>query len=399
MLDFVKIGIMTRIEYKIIEKIYESSLKFLEALNPAETFSTIVNEAVKLVNGEYGSILLEHNKELVRVYASSPIAYQTQIRKNGNTYTCFKDKKPVLDTINKMKKAHPELKDAGIRSTLFIPLTNKGSSIGVLTVNSKNNNEFTEYELHILQLFGAMASLAIRKTQLYEETKKALEMRDMFISMASHELRTPITTISGYVQLLQTRMKNDNSITKVWMDELGRELERLTLLVKELLEINRIKSGNLQYNFKKANITEIVERAVRTIKFGYPDRRIIFENRLRESDNVIGDYDKLLQVVNNVLENAAKYSDGSEEIKLILSKSSNQLRIRIKDKGIGIPTKELPDIFKGYVQGKNHTREGLGLGLFLTKSIVDKHLGQIKIKSAENKGTTVEILLPQTKLN
>lgn len=388
---------MTQLEYKIIEKIYKASLKFLEPLDGSSTLVTIVDEAVKLVDGDYGSILLMHEKELIRVYASSPIAYQTKIRKNGNTYTCFNTGKPVLDTIKEMQKAHPELKRAGIRSTIFIPLTNKGKSIGVLTVNSKNNREFSMYQLHILQLFGAMASLAIRKTQLYEEIKKALDMRDMFISMASHELRTPLTTISGYVQLLQSKMRNEEGVTKMWMDELGRELERLTLLVKELLEINRIKAGNLQYNFKESNITDIVNRAVRTVEFGHPGRKIILTNKLEDKDSVIGDYDKLLQVINNILENAAKYSGDTDEIRMTLSKKNNQFRITVKDKGIGIPEKELPDIFKGYVQGKNHNREGLGLGLFLTKSIIEKHLGHINIRSVENKGTTVEVLLPKAK--
>lgn len=390
---------MSQIEYKVIEKIYKSSLKFLEPLDAEETLSTIVGEAVKLVEGDYGSILLMHNKELIRVYASNDIAYQTKIRRNGNTYTCFRTGKPVLDTIKKMQLAHPELRDAGIISTIFIPLTNKSKSIGVLTVNSKKNQEFSVYETHILQLFGSMASLAIRKTQLYDEIKKALEMRDMFISMASHELRTPITTISGYVQLLQSKMKNEGGVTKMWMDELGRELERLTLLVKELLEINRIKAGNLQYNFKESNITDIVNRAVRTVEFGHPGKKIILTNKLEDKDSVIGDYDKLLQVINNILENAAKYSGDADEIRMTLSKKNNQFRITVKDRGIGIPENELPDIFKGYVQGKNHNREGLGLGLFLTKSIIEKHLGHISIKSVENKGTTVEVLLPQSKFS
>lgn len=388
-----------QIEYKVIEKIYKASMKFLEPLDAAETLSTIVGEAVRLVDGDYGSILLMHNKELVRVYASNDIAYKTKIRKHGNTYTCFRTGKPVLDTIHKMQAAHPELIGAGIMSTLFIPLTNKSKSVGVLTVNSKKDQEFSEYETHILQLFGSMASLAIRKTQLYDEIKKALDMRDMFISMASHELRTPITTINGYVQLLQTKMKNEQGVTKLWMDELGRELDRLTLLVKELLAINRIKSGNLQYTFKESDLSDIVNRAVKTVEFGYPEKKIVLQNKLENDDRVIGDYDKLLQVVSNVLENAAKYSGDQKEIRMTLSKKHHQFKITVKDSGIGIPKKELPEIFKGYVQGKNHTREGLGLGLFLTKSIVDQHLGKIRIKSLENKGTTVEIILPEKKLN
>lgn len=387
---------MRKVDPNTLEDIYKASLKFLERLTPQETLSTIVGEAVKLVNGEYGSILLENENYLVRIYASNPLAYQTQIRMDGNTYKCFRTGKPILETIKKMQNAHPELKKAGISSTIFIPLTNK-SSIGVLTVNSKRNQNFTSYQMRILQLFGSMASLAIRKTQLYDEIKKALDMRDMFISMASHELRTPLTTISGYVQLLQLKIKKEDGVSKIWMDELSKEVDRLTSLVKELLEINRIKAGNLQYFFKESNISEIVDRAVKNIEFGHPEKKIILENKLGRDDVVICDDDKLLQVINNILENAAKYSPVGKEIKMILTKKNNQLRIIVKDKGIGIPSKDLPDIFKGYFHGKNHTREGLGLGLFLTKSIIEKHLGSIKIKSAENRGTTVEVILPKVK--
>lgn len=388
---------MAQPEYKIIEQIYEAGLKFLEQRGPKDTFSTIVSEGVKLIDGDYGSVLLMHGNELISVYALPPAAYQVQVRKDENIYACFNSGKPILDTIRSRQKTYPKLKKADTSSTIFIPLMNGGRSVGVLIVNSKKDREFSYYQLHILQLFGAMASLAIKQTQLYDEIKKALDMRDMFISMASHELRTPITTISGYVQLLQSKIKHKAGISKIWLDDLSKELGRLTLLVKELLEINRIKSGNLQYIFKESNITEIVDRAVKTFEFGYPEKRIILENNLGKDGVVIGDYDKLLQVINNILENAAKYSADDKEIRMILTRRSNQLRIIVKDRGIGIPSKELPDIFKGYVQGKNHTREGLGLGLFLTKSIVDKHLGSIKIKSAENRGTTVEILLPKVK--
>lgn len=390
---------MPLIDQDTLERIYKSSLKFLEQLTPYETLATIVGEAVRLVNGNYGSILLDRDKELVRVYASDPKAYQTQIRKKGNTYTCFKKGKPLLDTIKKMQEAHPELKESGIQSTIFIPLTNRQRSIGVLTVNSKLNQEFTPYQMRILQLFGAMASLAIRKTQLYDEIKNALDMRDMFISMASHELRTPLTTINGYVQLLSTRMSTESAITKTWMEELSKEVDRLTILVKELLEINRIKSGNLQYFFKESSITEIVNRALKNIEFGHPEKKIELENLLGKDDVVVCDFDKLLQVINNILENAAKYTPIGKSIKLVLTKRNKQLIIQLKDKGIGIPAKDLPDIFKGYVQGANHTKEGLGLGLFLSKNIVEKHLGSIKIKSKENKGTTVEIALPKARLS
>jgi signal transduction histidine kinase len=300
--------------------------------------------------------------------------------------------------MSKYPLVHKDLSKRGVRSILFIPLAYKKETLGVLVVQSYTDKKFSDRELDVLKLFGSLASQAIRRTQIYDELKKALDTRDMFISMASHELRTPLTTISGYVQLLQLKVKEDSGISKVWMNELSKEVDRLSQLVKELLAINRIRAGTLQYTYKESRIQEIVDRSVKTIEFGYPDKKIVLENKLKRDDVVIGDYDKLLQVMNNILENAAKYTPQGKEIKLTLCERNNQLRIIVKDKGIGIPQKDLPDIFKGYVQGKNHTREGLGLGLFLAKSIIDKHNGDIIVKSKERKGTTVEIRLPKVNI-
>lgn len=382
----------------ILEKIYKAGLKLLDPLDTPTLYEAIAYEAVNLVKGDEGRILLREDGQFKLAYGFPEIARHVKVRRKGFAYESYTKRKAFLVDMSKYPTVHQDLSKRGIKSILFIPLSYKKETLGVLVVQSYKDKKFTEEELDILKLFGSLASQAIRRTQLYDEVKKALDIRDMFISMAAHELRTPLTTISGYAQLLQLKMKSEDGITKVWMNEMFNEVERLTLLVKELLEINRIKAGTLQYTYKESNINEIVDRAVKTIQFGYPKKKIILDNKLEKDDFVIGDYDKLLQVINNVLENAAKYTPDEKEIKLTLCKRNNQLRIIVKDKGIGIPQKDLPEIFKGYVRGKNHTREGLGLGLFLAKSIIDKHNGDIIVRSKEKKGTTVEIRLPKVNI-
>ncbi len=382
----------------ILEKIYKAGLKLLDPLDTPTLYEAIAYEAVNLVKGDEGRILLREEGQFKLAYGFPEIAKHVQVRKKGFAYESYTKRKAFLVDMSKYPTVHQDLSKRGIKSILFIPLSYKKETLGVLVVQSYKDKKFTERELDILKLFGSLASQAIRRTQLYDEVKKALDVRDMFISMAAHELRTPLTTISGYAQLLQLKMKAEDGITKVWMNEMFNEVQRLTLLVKELLEINRIKAGTLQYTYKESNINEIVDRSVKTIEFGYPKKKIVLDNRLGDDDVVIGDFDKLLQVMNNVLENAAKYTPDEKEIKLTVCKRNNQLRIIVKDKGIGIPSKDLPEIFKGYVQGKNHTREGLGLGLFLAKSIIDKHHGDIIVRSKEKKGTTVEIRLPRVNI-
>ncbi len=382
----------------ILEKIYKAGLELLEPLDMPTLYEAIAYGAVKLVQGDEGRILLREDGEFKLAYGFPEIAKNLRVRKKGWAYNSFTKNKAFIIDLTQYPAVHIGLHKRGVKSVLFIPLSYKKEALGVLVVQSYEEKKFSERELDILKLFGSLASQAIRRTQLYDEVKKALDTRDMFISMASHELRTPLTTISGYVQLLQLKIKEGDGNTKIWMNELTNEVQRMTILIKELLEINRIKTGNLQYIYKESRITDICSRAVKTIEFGYPEKKVILDNKLGPDDVVIGDYDKLLQVLSNILENAAKYSPSGKEIKVILTQRNNQLRIIVKDSGIGIPSKTLPDIFKGYVQGENHTREGLGLGLFLAKSIIEKHKGDIIVRSKEKKGTTVEIRLPKVKI-
>lgn len=241
-----------------------------------------------------------------------------------------------------------------------------------------------------------MASLAIRKTQLYDESKKALEVRDLFISMAAHELRTPITTISGYSQLLYSKLGGSASVESRWISDLAWETLRLTHLVNELLEVDRIKGGQFQYTFEECSLREIIRRAISDFHFIHPEHKVILEDKLNGGDLVIGDFDKLLQLVINLLDNAAKFTPPEKEINLTLNFKSSYIIFTVKDQGHGITGKDLPQVFEKYYRGEV-IKEGMGIGLFLVKNIVNQHHGTINIFSKENRGTRVKIKLPMVK--
>lgn len=379
----------------IIQQIYESGLKFLVPLDLDETYKVIVQEAMKLTGAQYGSVFLEKNGELERVYASSPVLFKIKPRRRGITYNVYKTKKPVILTSKQIEKIHPEFEETRARSDIIVPLTNQGKSIGVLTIQSVKDRNFTDKDFDILKLFVPMASLAIRKNQLYGEVKKALETRDLFISMAAHELRTPLTTVNGYVQLLKNKSDNFGPIEARWIEELSWEVHRLTLLTKELLEVERIKSGNLQYVFRECLLTEIVDRAIKNIVFEHPHKTVDFVNKLvTGEDKVVADFDKLLQAINNILENAAKYSDSSQVIRIKLEKNARFVVLSVTDKGRGFTADDLHKVFEKFYRGTNHNREGMGLGLYLAREIVREHKGDVKITSKEGRGTKVKLLLP-----
>ena len=295
-------------------------------------------------------------------------------------------------------KVHPELGQLNVKSILHIPLSYGKKSVGILTVYASKKEKFNQQELRTLKLFGSTASLAIRKSQLYEETKKALDLRDQFISVASHEFRTPLTSINGYIQMLYDKNKELRSPEAELIRNLYLETIRLTSLVTELLDINRIKTGQLAYLFKECSLVEIIERSIKNISFTNNNRLISFKNQLKGvSDLVVGDHDKLLQAINNILDNAVKFTPINKKIHLSLYTVKSFFIIKVEDQGGGINKKELGYVFESFYKGKSHTKEGMGIGLFLVKNIVETHHGSVVLYSKEAVGTTVEIKLPRLK--
>lgn len=381
-----------------LAKVYKSGLKFLVPLTPEETYRTIVAEAIKLVKAKYGSVLLMQNGTLQRIYASSSILYKIKPRKTGYIFGVFNNHKPRILTVDQIVKIHPDYKILETNSNILIPLIYRNKSIGVLTVSSEKKEHFTKKEFDILKLFGHFASLAIRKAQLYNDAKKAVEIRDLFIAMAAHELRTPLTTLNGYIQLLNKKYAKKRSSEASWIRELSNESVRLTHLIKELLDVNRVQAGTFNYFFKETSLTGIIKRAMINFSFSFPDRKLLLRKKLDQKYNIVGDTEKLIQVFNNILSNAAKFSPTQMPITIQLSSNVSSYIVKIQDHGHGISKEEQSKIFKLFHKGSGHAQEGLGVGLFLAKTIIGQHHGSIAVKSKLYKGTTVEIRLPKLKI-
>lgn len=378
-------------------KIHKAAIKFLVPLMPEETYKLIVEEAIKLVGADYGSILLEQGGDLFRVYAYPEILHKVKNRKRGFMYNVFNNRAPVILDIKDFATIHPLIARIKVRTSLGIPLSYRNTSIGVLSLQSTKRNFFTEKDVKILSLFASLATLAIRKTQLHDETKKALETRDQFIAMAAHELKTPITTINGYIQLLNSRLSKIGGTESRWIEELSGEISRLMLLVNELLAVDQIKAGQFKYFWKKCSLKDVIKRAIVGFNFTHPEYKIVFNELDKNYHTVVGDFDKLIQVITNLLDNAAKFSPHGSIITITLSYKKPSIILVVKDEGSGISNKDLPKIFDRFYRGQNHVREGMGLGLFLANNIIKEHNGKMLIRSKEQKGTSVTIKLPYIK--
>jgi signal transduction histidine kinase len=385
---------------KILENINTASLRFLEPLTLDETYARVVQEALKLVSGDDGFIVRQKDDTFITVYGSSPAAANYKVRQRGNSYKAFTSHKALIMHEEEIQKVDPDsLKKNKIHSVIFIPLSYKGDSEGVLVIRSAREKKFTTSELKILQLFGSFASLAIKKNQLYDQTKQALEVRDHFIALASHELRTPLTSINGYIQMLHEKLGKKNDLPGEWIRELYVESNRLTKLVQELLEINRMKQGQLQFFLEEVHLVKIIEDAIFSCGKHYPKRRISFATTVTvNQDVVIGDYEKLLRVVTALLSNALKFSVDDSSVIVRLTIKKHNLHLQIADSGNGIAQDDIAKVFEGFYKGTASQKAGIGVGLLFAKHILQYHHGSIKMKSELNKGTTVDVTLPQQRI-
>ncbi len=377
-----------------LQKISNSALKFLIPQETQEVYSLIVKEAADIIGGDFGSVILSNGKSMLRVYASNHEHFTSRVRKRANTYQAYSQQKILVVPIEKLAGAHPELVQEKVKSSVFIPLTYESKSIGVLIINSKKEISLSQSDMHILSLFGAMASLAIRKTQLYTETKIALETRDHFISLASHELRTPLTSINGYIQLLHSKMKGKDTSESKWVEELYTESKRLTELIMELMEINRIKQGTLQFDLVENNIGEFFEDMMNAI-MTHTEREIIFKSDIKKANQTfIADPEKLINVFVGLVNNAEKFSPKNSPITVKFSSNSSKLTISVIDIGSGMSRDDLSRVFEGFSRPDNQEGQGFGVGLLLAKHIIKFHHGSIEIHSKPKKGTRVEVKLP-----
>lgn len=381
---------------KALERINAAGLILLDALTPQETYKKIVEQAMSLMDAEYGSILLANGEKLRPVYVSDNFFYSIKVRKGGTLEQSFKKNKLIVNNITADTKVNALIKKIGIQSVILIPLSYRGNSIGVLSVLSLKKEHFSQKQIDMLKVFGSMASFAIKKAQLYSETVKALEIRDMFISMAAHELRTPLTSISGYIQLLHSKLANRNDATGKWIEALFEENKRLMHLVKEILEVNRIKAGQLQFRWQECELNDIIQEAINEVKRIRQGRSVDYKNYIKTDSKIIGDSERLTQVVINVLDNALKYSPSDLPIEVALKKGTKGFILSIKDFGKGIDEKDLPSIFEGHHKGESG-EEGFGWGLLFVENVVRQHRGAINIESKLKKGTIVQITLPKAK--
>jgi len=229
--------------------------------------------------------------------------------------------------------------------------------------------------------------------QAQKNIEDLMHKKDEFMSIASHELKTPLTSIKAYTQLLEKSIPAGVK-AYTFISKTGQHITRLEKLISDLLDVSKINAGKLTYNVTEFNFADILIESVESVQHTTPYHRIVIE----KSSNVTfkGDRLRLEQVLNNFLTNAIKYSPNEDKVIVRSEVQQNNLVVSIQDFGIGIERENLTKIFDRFYRVDNTAMryQGLGLGLYIASEIIKRHNGSFWIESELGKGSTFYFLLP-----
>jgi PAS domain S-box-containing protein len=293
-----------------------------------------------------------------------------------------------------------------LASLLILPLRTRREMLGAMIIAANDPERvMTDENLPLAELLAERAALAIENAKLYTEQVEARRkvedfsrLKDEFLSIASHELRTPVTSIKGYTQLAKTLIREgDLNTSEEYLEIALDQIDRMSRLILELLDVSRIETGRLEIRREPINWPGFVRDVVHHHHTSVSDRRFHLNVPEKSHRIVNGDRDRLEQVLGNLLENAVKYSPEGSDIYVVVEDRGDSVVTAICDRGIGIPADEIQQVFERFHRGRQVSSTnygGLGLGLYITKQIVERHGGSIWVESKEGSGTTFFFSLP-----
>ncbi len=346
-----------------------------------------------------------------------------------------------VENLQSIPVANPFLREH-FHSLLGVPLLAEGQLIGVIHIDSVRPRRFRNEERQLLEATAERIALAIARARLFETTESSrdeakrqitvlqevTQRMDDFLGIASHELRTPLTSLTMNIQTLErwfnaaagsdsTTGEPETSGTHdsvAGAEEMARiiskarpvinrsvsNIRRLQRLVGELLDASRIRENRLDSELERVDLAKVVRSVVEEQRLAFPHRIVMLDVGVGKPVQVQADPRRIGQVIANLIANALKYSSANRGVRVALQRERKQARVVVEDDGIGIAEQDLDHIWERFYQAKGPGHQtgsqiGLGLGLFIARTIVESHGGTVGVQSAPGKGSTFWFSLPQ----
>jgi signal transduction histidine kinase len=373
----------------------------------------IITMAARLVSSEGASIILEDRQQgelIFRAVAGpkSQALVNIHVPIEGSIAgTVFKTQEPLIVQNTEQDPRHYSAVDRDIQfdtqSILAVPMLFKRQAIGVLeAVNKLENQGFDQHDLQILSTLAAQAAIAIENARLVTELQDANtrlaeldRLKSNFIAIASHELRTPLTLILGYASFL--RQEADEAASKK-LDMVLQGATQLQRLIEDMVNLNHLETGSVELNWSKFDLGTLIQEAIeRQQEFALARSLEISTSMPVAPLSVRADREKIDIVLNNLLNNAIKFTPPGGHIQVTMRPQTGAVAVSVIDTGIGIPADELKHIFERFHQVASHlTRRegGMGLGLPIAQGIVELHSGRIWAESVKGRGSRFTFTLP-----
>jgi PAS domain S-box-containing protein len=392
-----------------------------EALTPQQVADVVVNQGIATLEATAGSVVLldqlgttlkvvqavGYPQSLIDTWASFPITAPNQIAETVRT------RAPIfVESLAAMIAKYPNLADivtrTGNNAWASIPLIAEGKVIGALGLSFITGQIFNEEDRRFMLTLGQQCAQAIVRAQLYEAEKTARaqaetanRIKDEFLAVLSHELRTPLNPILGWAKLLRTR-KFDEPTKMRALETIERNAKLQTQLIGDLLDVSRILQGKVRLNLYAVDLKVAIASALETVRLAAEAKSIEIQTVLsNDIGKVLGDGDRLQQVMWNLFSNAVKFTPTDGKVEVYLQQVGLDAQIQVIDTGKGINPEFLPYVFDYFRQADAKTTRvfgGLGLGLAIVRHLVELHGGTVQAESlGEGQGATFTVRLPLLK--
>jgi PAS domain S-box-containing protein len=289
------------------------------------------------------------------------------------------------------------VRSIGLTSWICAPLAARGRVLGAISfATAESGRKFDRTDLLLAERLASLAAIAIDNARLYREAQKAVKLRDDFLAVAGHELRTPLSRLTLQIELMQRQGGAEESESP-WAAKAQRSVERLASLIDELLDVSRISEGRLPLEPEELDLAELAREV--TARFT-DERRASAPIRVHADGPVVGRWDRrrLDHVIENLVSNALKYGDGKPvevEVAEVEAAGGRQARLVVVDSGVGVSPRDQARIFERFERAvSGRAVGGLGLGLWIVREVVAASGGSVALESEPGKGSRFTVLLP-----
>lgn len=280
-------------------------------------------------------------------------------------------------------------------SYLAVPVISKtGTVIGGLFYGHPEVGVFSEHHEGLVESVAKQAAIALENARLYEEIQSLNTKKDEFIGLASHELKTPVTSLSGYLQIINRRLPAEDP-NKRFIENALVQINKLSTLISDLLDVSKIETGQLPLSFTGFDLLQLVKEVIEVMQYSTKTHELYLETDVKEL-NATADRQRIEQVLVNLLSNAIKYSPGADRVNIKVSQSGDKALVSVRDFGPGINTEQQERIFNRFYRVEDMASHisGLGIGLYISKEIIGRHNGRLWVESDEGKGSVFQFEIP-----